>query len=30
MECEVIGIPLGEFAETCLGAMQGISDDLGL
>jgi len=30
MECEVIGIPLGEFAEICLGAMQGISDDLGL
>ncbi len=30
MECEVIGIPLGEFAEICLGAMQAISDDLGL
>lgn len=30
MECEKIGIPLVEFAEICLGAMQGISDDLGL
>lgn len=30
MECEIIGIPIAEFAEICLGAMQGISDDLGL
>jgi uncharacterized protein len=30
MECETIGIPIGEFAEICLAAMQGISDDLGL
>lgn len=30
LECETIGIPLTEFAEICLGAMQGISDDLGL
>jgi len=30
MECETIGIPIAEFAEICLGAMQGISDDLEL
>ncbi len=29
-ECELIGIPLREFAELSLEAMQGISDDLGL
>ena len=29
-ECELIGIPINEFAELCLGAMQSISDDLGL
>jgi predicted hydrolase (HD superfamily) len=29
-ECEEIGIPLAEFAELCLRAMQGISEDLGL
>jgi len=29
-ECEIIGIPLREFAELSLKAMQGISDDLGL
>lgn len=30
MECEQIGIPLPEFAELALRAMQGISDELGL
>lgn len=30
MECEVIGVSLGEFAEICLESMKGISDDLGL
>ncbi len=29
-ECEKTGIPLPEFAELALKAMQGISDDLGL
>ena len=29
-ECELIPIPLNEFAEICLKAMQSISDDLGL
>jgi putative nucleotidyltransferase with HDIG domain len=29
-ECEVIGIPLNQFAEICLHAMQSISADLGL
>ena len=29
-ECELIDIPLGEFCNICLEAMQGISDDLGL
>jgi putative nucleotidyltransferase with HDIG domain len=29
-ECEIIGIPLNEFAETSLKAMQGISGLLGL
>jgi len=29
-ECELIGIELPRFAEIALGAMQGISDDLGL
>lgn len=30
MECETIGIPIAEFAEICLWAMQGISDELEL
>ena len=30
MECEKIGIPLPEFVQLSLGAMQGISDRLGL
>lgn len=30
MECEKIGIPLNEFVEICLDAMQGISATLGL
>ncbi len=30
LECEKIGIPLNEFAELSLVAMQGISDKLGL
>ena len=29
-ECETIGIPLDEFCEICLQAMQGIAGDLGL
>jgi len=29
-ECEKIGIPLDEFAQICLKAMQGISDQLAL
>ena len=29
-ECEELDIPLGEFAEICLRAMQSISQDLGL
>jgi predicted hydrolase (HD superfamily) len=29
-ECEQIGIPLDEFAELAVKAMQGISDQLGL
>jgi putative nucleotidyltransferase with HDIG domain len=29
-ECELIGIPLDEFAAICLAAMQSISDRLGL
>ncbi len=29
-ECEKIGIPLADFAELSLGAMRGISDELGL
>jgi len=29
-ECEVIGIPLNEFADLSLTAMRSISDDLGL
>ena len=29
-ECETIGIPLAEFAEISLKAMQSISDELGL
>jgi len=29
-ECELIGIPLKEFAELSLNAMRSISDDLGL
>jgi putative nucleotidyltransferase with HDIG domain len=30
MECEAIGIPLNEFAEICITAMNEISDQLGL
>lgn len=30
LECEKIGIPLNEFAQLCLDAMCGISNDLGL
>jgi putative nucleotidyltransferase with HDIG domain len=29
-ECETAGVPLAEFAQICLTAMQSISDDLGL
>jgi predicted hydrolase (HD superfamily) len=29
-ECEVIGIPLEEFAELSLKAMQAIHEELGL
>ncbi len=29
-ECELIDLPLKEFAELCLKAMQSVSDDLGL
>lgn len=29
-ECEMIGLPLDQFAALALGAMQGISDQLGL
>jgi len=29
-ECEQIGIPIPEFCDLCLEAMQGIADDLGL
>jgi len=29
LECELIGIPIDEFAEIALTAMQGISDELG-
>ncbi len=29
-ECETIGIPIDEFCDLCLKAMQSISDDLGL
>jgi len=29
LECELIGIPIDEFAEMTLTAMQGISDELG-
>ncbi|MEW6442664.1 MAG: HDIG domain-containing metalloprotein [bacterium] len=29
-ECELIGVPLGEFVEICLRAMQSVSADLGL
>ncbi len=30
MECELIGIPINDFAEMALAAMQEISDELGL
>lgn len=30
MECEQIGVPIAEFCDLCLDAMQGIADDLGL
>jgi len=29
-ECELAGIPLDDFCDICLAAMQGIADDLGL
>lgn len=29
-ECELIGLPLAEFCDLCLEAMQEIADDLGL
>ena len=29
-ECELIGLPVPEFCDLCLEAMQGIADDLGL
>ncbi len=29
-ECEQIGIPIPEFCDLCLEAMQGIAEDLGL
>lgn len=29
-ECEEIGIPIHEFCDLCLEAMQGIADELGL
>jgi putative nucleotidyltransferase with HDIG domain len=29
-ECELIGLPLGDFCDLCLAAMQDIADDLGL
>jgi putative nucleotidyltransferase with HDIG domain len=30
LECELIGIPIQDFAEMTLGAMQEISDELGM
>lgn len=30
MQCEDLGIPIAEFCEMAVGAMQSISDDLGL
>jgi len=30
MECEKLGMDIGEFSKICLEAMQGIADDLGL
>jgi putative nucleotidyltransferase with HDIG domain len=30
MECETLGIPIDEFCELCVKAMQGIAEDLGL
>lgn len=30
LECELIGIPIAEFAELSLGAMQQISEELGM
>jgi len=30
MECEIIGIPIAEFCDICLAAMQEISAELGL
>lgn len=29
-ECELIDLPIADFCDLCLEAMQGISDDLGL
>ena len=30
LECELIGIPINDFAELALMAMQEISDELGM
>ena len=30
MECEKLGMDIGEFSRVCLEAMQGVADDLGL
>jgi predicted hydrolase (HD superfamily) len=30
MECEKLGMEIGEFSRVCLEAMQEIADDLGL
>ena len=30
LQCEEIGIPLADFCELAVGAMQGVSDELGL
>ncbi|MDT8418875.1 MAG: HDIG domain-containing protein [Desulfuromonadales bacterium] len=29
-ECELIGLPIADFCDLCVEAMQGIADDLGL
>ena len=30
MECEKLGMDIDEFSRSCLEAMQGIADELGL